>query len=83
MERKESGEIIVKSEEAIFNFTKEAKVHFPREKEFFSHNERLYEYNGLDTLTTKDLASLPLLIETTVETKLLITETGLLDYPNH
>ena len=74
-------DIVVKSEEAVFNFSKEAKVHFPRESEFFSHNERLYEYNALDTLTTKDLASLPLLVEPTTETKLLITETGLLDYP--
>ncbi len=74
-------DIIVKSEEAIFNFSDETKVHFPREKEFFSHNERLYEYSGLDTLSTKDLASLPLLIEPSKATKLLITETGLLDYP--
>lgn len=75
------SDIVITSEEAIFNFSKKAKVHFPREAEFFSHNERLYEYNALDTLTTKDLASLPLLIEPNRESKLLITETGLLDYP--
>lgn len=75
------GEIIVKSEEATFNFTEGAKVYFPREKEFFSHNECLYEYNALDTLSRKDLCSLPVLVESSKKTKLLITETALLDYP--
>jgi len=73
--------LIVKSEQATFNFTNNTKVHFPRESEFFSHNERLYEYNSLDTLSTKDLCSLPVLVESSTNTKLLITETALLDYP--
>ncbi|MCL4121014.1 UNVERIFIED_CONTAM: hypothetical protein GTU68_060463 [Idotea baltica] len=74
-------ELIVKSEEAKFNFIEDTKVYFPREDEFFSHNERLYEYNALDTLSTKDLCSLPVLVESSSNTKLLITETALLDYP--
>ena len=41
----------------------------------------MYEYNALDTLTTKDLCSLPILVESSTKIKLLITETGLLDYP--
>lgn len=73
-------EIIVQSEDATFNFPEETKVYFPREKEFFSHNECLYEYNALDTLSNKDLCSLPVLLEINSNTKLLITETGLLDY---
>jgi len=74
-------EIVVKSEEASFNFIDGTKVYFPREEEFFSHNERLYEYGKLDTLSTKDLCSLPVLVESSTSTKLLITETALLDYP--
>lgn len=74
-------DILVKNEGAIFNFVDGAKSYFPREKEFFSHNERLYEYNALDTLTSKDLASLPILVECSDKIKVLITETGLLDYP--
>lgn len=73
--------IIIKNEEAIFNFTHESHLYFPREKEFFSHNERLYEYVKLDTLEKRDLASLPTLIESNSNTKLLITESSLLDYP--
>lgn len=75
------GEVIVKSEAAAFNFTEGTKVYFPRESEFFSHNERLYEYNALDTLSSKDLCSLPVLVESSIKTKLLVTETALLDYP--
>lgn len=74
-------ELIVQSEEANFNFAESTKVYFPRENEFFSHNERLYEYNALDTLSKKDLCSLPILVEATSKTKLLITETALLNYP--
>ena len=75
------NEIIVKKEVATFNFTEDAKVYFPRESEFFSHNERLYEYGRLDTLLAADLGSLPLLVESSANIKLLITETALLNYP--
>ncbi|WP_435314231.1 glycoside hydrolase family 97 protein [Cellulophaga fucicola] len=73
-------DIIVKDEKASFNFIGDNKVYFPREKEFQSHNERLYEFGNLDTLTTDDLSSLPTLV-TAGKTKLLITETALLNYP--
>lgn len=74
-------ELLVRSEKAEFNFSGENNVYFPRENEFFSHNERLYEFNALDTLSKKDLCSLPTLVESSSKTKLLVTETGLLDYP--
>lgn len=73
--------IHIQSEEAKFNFIPSTKVYFPREKEFFSHNERLYEFNGLDTLSAKDLCSLPILVKPSEKVKVLITETGLMDYP--
>lgn len=74
-------DLIIRSEEANFNFEKETKVYFSREKEFFSHNERLYELSDLDTLSLDDLASLPVLVKPSNKIKVLITETGLLDYP--
>lgn len=79
-ETKLKDDIIVKDEEAIFNFVSDSKTYFPREKEFQSHNERLYEHGQLDTLSVDDLASLPTLV-TANKTQLLITETALLDYP--
>ena len=74
-------DIIVTSETAKFNFADNHLVYFPREDEFQSHNERLYECLTLDSLSNNDLCSLPTLIATSGKTKLLITETGLLDYP--
>ncbi|MBG6133577.1 alpha-glucosidase [Aquimarina sp. EL_43] len=74
-------ELKVYSELAKFNFSSNDTVYFPREKEFHSHNERLYELTNLDSLEKKDLCSLPVLIATKNKFKLFITETGLLDYP--
>ena len=74
------NDITVVDESAVFNFNGDNHIYFPREKEFQSHNERLYEFNKLDTLSTNDLCSLPTLI-TADKTRVLITETALLDYP--
>ncbi len=73
-------EITVVNETAFFNFQGDNHIYFPREKEFQSHNERLYEFGKLDTLSVNDLCSLPTLL-TIDKIKLLITETALLDYP--
>ncbi len=73
-------EIAIQSETAGFYFADNFLTYFPREEEFFSHNERLYEHVVLDSLSKKDLCSLPILVETD-EIKLLISESALLDYP--
>jgi alpha-glucosidase len=75
------NEIIVISETAKFNFSANYKSFFPRESEFHSHNERLYEEHYLDSLTSNDLCSLPTLITTEKASKIFITESSLLDYP--
>ncbi len=72
--------IEVTTEEANFHFPVESKVYFPEEKSFFSHNERLYKYIALDTMSAGHLASLPLLVETN-SAKVLIAESALRDYP--
>lgn len=74
-------DIIVRSETSVFNFSKNNEIYFPREEELFSHNERRYELKFLDSLGKNDLCSLPVLATASDETKLLITESGLLDYP--
>ena len=73
-------QVTIVNEEANFNFSDKSTVYFPREEELFSHNERLYEHHALDSLSNEDLASLPVLVEP-LSYKLLITETGLLNYP--
>jgi len=73
--------LTIRSETALFNFSKNSEAYFPREEEFFSHNERHYELKMLDSLGDKDLCSLPMLVTTSNEAKLLITESSLLDYP--
>ncbi len=74
------GKVGVTSEDAQFNFLGNNKVLFPEEKSFISHNERLYLPLQLEKIKPAQFASLPLLIDTD-KTKIVITETGLRDYP--
>jgi len=76
----ETGELIVESEQARLNFTENHKLYFPQENSFVSHNERAYLQRQLMDISSKQFASLPLLVETP-NAKLVITETGLRDYP--
>ena len=75
-----SGVLKVISEQAVFNFAGTNHVYFPEEDSFFSHNERTYLYEKLDTLRVGRLASLPLLVATQ-GSKVLIAESDLWDYP--
>ena len=53
---------------------------YPVEEDFFSHNERLYQLMPVDSIRgSKKLASLPALFDTK-GTKLMLTESDLLDY---
>jgi len=74
------GNIVVQNEHAQFNFDSDHHVLFPEEKSFISHNERLYLSMQLSEIKSKQFASLPLLVDTAA-TKVVITETGLRDYP--
>jgi len=79
------GDLVVSSELADFNFYDDHQVLFPQEKSFISHNERLYLPKTLSEITSEQFASLPLLIDVKhsnkMNTKVVITETGLRDYP--
>ncbi|GHE95931.1 glycoside hydrolase family 97 protein [Thalassotalea profundi] len=77
---KMSGNLEVIDEQAIFNFADDHQVLFPEENSFISHNERLYLPKKLSEIASKQFASLPLLVDT-AKAKVVITETGLRDYP--
>ncbi|HQU73015.1 MAG: glycoside hydrolase family 97 protein [Calditrichaeota bacterium] len=75
-----SGNLTIASETASLRFPKGSAVYFPEEESFFSHNERTYLHQQLDTMSTGRLASLPLLVESGGP-KLLLAESALRDYP--
>ncbi|MGS0680834.1 glycoside hydrolase family 97 protein [Shewanella sp. 125m-7] len=82
------GELVVMAETVGINFAADHSVLFPEESSFISHNERLYLPKKLSEITPEQFASLPLLVDVDADAginvkgiKLVITETGLRDYP--
>jgi len=80
-ETKIKDEIIVNAEQADLKFPENSKVWFPEESSFFSHNERYYKHTFLDSISEERFCSLPALIESANDVKVLITESNLKDYP--
>ncbi len=76
-EREEEFNVI--DEKADFNFATGAKTWYPEEDGFYSHNERLYKDYALDSVSTDQLASLPVLSEVD-GVKMLVTESSLFNY---
>jgi alpha-glucosidase len=74
------GSILVINETANIFFPEGSTSWYPFEDSFMSHNERTFTPVSLDTIADKHLASLPLLVKT-AGANILITETGLEDYP--
>ncbi len=75
------NDITVISESAKLNFPKESTCWWGREKSFISHNQVYFDYASLRELKNGDLASLPLIINTGKGSKIVLTETDLIDYP--
>jgi Glycoside hydrolase 97. len=75
------GEITVKSEKGNFNFPENNMVYWPKERSFHSNNQVYYDFTSLGELSSKDLGSLPVLMDTGKGVKLVIGETDLEDYP--
>ncbi|MCY1633929.1 glycoside hydrolase family 97 protein [Marinifilum sp. D737] len=75
------GEITVKSEKGNFNFPENNMVYWPKERSFHSNNQVYYDFTSLGELSSKDLGSLPVLMDTGKGAKLVIGETDLEDYP--
>ncbi len=75
-----TGNVTVLAEQTVFDFGSDVKVLFAKEKSFISHNERAYLDKPLSSIKVNEFASLPLLADL-AHTKLVITESGLRDYP--
>jgi alpha-glucosidase len=81
------GELIVKNEEANFNFTADDRAFVPIQwdyrhgKNFNSSFEALYHEISLSQFPKDSLAFLPLLVDVGQNKKVVITESDLQDYP--
>ena len=73
--------IRVNNERIELNFTEGGHVWFPEEESFFSHNERYYLYEDISLISADRFCSLPALVKTSDDVKILITESNLQDYP--
>jgi alpha-glucosidase len=84
---KKKGELIVKNEEANFNFTDDHKAFIPIQwdyrggKNFNSSFEALYHEINLSQFPKDSLAFLPLLVNVGQNKKVVILEADLEDYP--
>lgn len=70
----------VNAEQLTLSFPEETSSLFPQEASIYSHNERTYLNKSLTDITRDELCSLPALF-ITGDTKILLTETALHDYP--
>jgi alpha-glucosidase len=84
---KKKGEIIIKNEEANFNFSDDFKAFIPymwdyRGGKFFNSSfEALYKEIPISKFATDSLAFLPLLVDVGNNKKVVILEADLEDYP--
>ena len=84
---KRKGDIIIKSEESNFNFSRDQKAYYPIQwdyrdgKNFNSSFEALYRETNLSAFPKDSLAFLPLLVDAGDNKKIAILEADLEDYP--
>jgi len=84
---KKNGEIVVKNEEANFNFTDNDKAFIPYQwdyrggKIFNSSFEALYRESNISQFLKDSLAILPALVDVSNNKKVVILEADLEDYP--
>jgi len=72
---------IVQSEDLFLQLAADDNIYFPEEVSLFSHNERNYIQYNASAISSDQLASLPLLIDSKAGPKILLTETDLINYP--
>ena len=84
---KKKGEIVIKNEEANFNFAQDYKAFIPymwdyREGKIFNSSfEALYKETKISKFATDSLAFLPLMVDEGDNNKVVILEADLEDYP--
>ena len=71
----------VYGEEVSLTFAGNYHVYYPKEDSFFSHNEREFVYLALKDIPQSDIASLPAVIDTNDNVKLIVAESDVDDYP--
>lgn len=77
-----SNEIKIINEVVKINYEEDYNSYFPEEESFFSHYEREYKYVNLNSITSNQFCSLPVLVDCNNGIKIGVTESGLSDYPN-
>jgi alpha-glucosidase len=71
--------LIIKNEISELQFPSGTNSWYPLEKSFMSHNENIFIFSSLDTITNKHLASLPVLFQSD-GVNILLTESDIEDY---
>ena len=74
------GIIDILGEEIQYNFASDHHVYFPSEENFFTHQERPYEYLPLTEITRYKMCFPPALVDMKDGPKVAITEADLEDY---
>ncbi len=75
------NDLIIKDEVAGFSLPSGSTAWYPLEESFMSHNERIFTFSSLDTISDKHLASLPVLFKTDSGINVLVSESDVEDYP--
>ncbi|HRQ29557.1 MAG TPA: glycoside hydrolase family 97 protein [Saprospiraceae bacterium] len=80
----ESGktEMLINNENFNIEFPEETVAWYPEEESMYSHNERSYLKGSVDKIREGSFCSLPVKFRTKDGIRVLVTETGLHDYPN-
>ena len=73
-------DIDVLDEEVIYHFDADHHVYFPKEKSFFTHQERPYKVLPLTQITRYEMCFPPVLVDLKDGPKVAITEADLEDY---
>jgi alpha-glucosidase len=75
------GQIRVQEEIAEFRFAEDCLAYFPEEDSMLSHYERLYKPLRLDEISDERFCSLPMLLKTSDDVFVALTDADLYDYP--
>ena len=78
------GKVLVRDEIAHYNFSEDCNVYWANEKnpDFISHCEAFFELKPLSAIEKEKYSYLPVSMQTPSGTRVVVTETDLLDYPN-
>ncbi|PID61821.1 MAG: alpha-glucosidase [Ignavibacteriae bacterium] len=72
-------EVLIKNESLNISFPKNTFTYFPEETSMFSHNERLYLFEKIDSMNSGRFCSLPVLM-ISQKINVLLTESSLQNY---